>query len=980
MKPVHPGQILLEEFLQPRGLSQYRLAKEIQVPLRRINEIVLGRRGISPDTAVRLANYFGTAPDFWQNLQGQYEMGRAARDLPGKVGKGRAQSAPAPVSRRGAASFDVIVITAANEAQAEGYRAQVAWRRAHGFFSDDTEVLVVSDPGGRRVGSLGATLNVFRILAKSKADPFTNRRILICHSGGDSRRTPAYAAMGKAFTPLPCTTEDGRPLALFDLIARSAAALPERAGGQVLVLAGDVLLTFDTKDLDFSRPGLTGVAWFDTMARGSRHGVYVFDGAVKPGYALCRPVTGFLQKPSAAEATAAGAVDEHGRVAVDTGILSLDPELSRAMLAFAEHEAKWLETAPCLDIYEQFTFALLGRGEPRLTKIFAGTPFHVNVVPFCDFFHMGSSRELLAGIAEPSRTATAQGFANETLCEGEASKSTWRFNAVLEEAVKGRGGVIEGCWLKVPVTLGGRCILTGVPSDCTVPITLPKETGLVCLPIGETDWAAITYTLDDNFKTDGKWDAKLWKVGALDDVVAHALDVLAGRAGAKSSQAALGALIPQVNHARMLAVRTAIFREVNRIRVAEAVSRSYQAPTEPQAAAILKDQVVWVTSPVRIDLAGGWSDTPPICLEQGGAVVNAAVTLNGQYPIQAMAKLTDDYRIRVSSIDLGDSRTFTTAEEIQDHSDPHDWCAIPKAALVLAGLVPSEKGASLRPWLEKLGGGLDLTIFSALPKGSGMGTSSILGAAVLACLDCVLGVPYDPARLIRLTSILEQRMCTGGGWQDQIGGLLPGVKLIETVPGYDQTPTCSPLPFGGSKELGNEELGSKELGTRGGVGIGSKELGIRGGLAARCLLYFTGQKRMARNILNNVVDRYVSRAGDILEIVDGLKEGARQMAVALKKGDEEGFVAGVREYWELKKRIDPGSTNPAIEALLARVKKETLAVLLPSAGGGGFVFMVAKSAAAARRLRADLEANPPNAAARFFDFNVDTVGLKVTVL
>ena len=955
MKPVHPGKILLEEFLQPRSLSQYRLAKEIQVPLRRINEIVLGRRGISTDTAVRLADYFGTAADFWQNLQGQYEMGLAARDLP------KAQKAVAPTGRRRAGAFDVIVITAANEAQAEGYRAQVAWRRAHGFFSDDTEVLVVSDPGGRRVGSLGATLNVFRILAETKADPFANRRILICHSGGDSRRTPAYAAMGKAFTPLPCTTDDGRPLALFDLISRSAAALPERTGGQVLVLAGDVLLTFDTKDLDFSKSGLTGVAWFDTMARGSRHGVYVFDGEVKPGYALCRPVTGFLQKPSAAEATAAGAVDVHGRVAVDTGILSLDPELSRAMLAFAQKEAKWLETAPCLDIYEQFTFALLGRGEPRLAKIFKGTPFHVNVVPFCDFFHMGSSRELLAGISEPSRTATAQGFANGTLCEGEVPKSVCRFNAVLEAGVKGRGGMIEGCWLKAPVALGGRCILTGVPAECSVPINLPKETGLVCLPIGETDWTAVSYALDDNFKTDGKWDAKLWKVGALDDVVAHALDVLAGRVGAKASQHALGALIPQVNHVRMLAVRTAIFREVNRIRVAEAVSRSYQAPTAPQTAAILKDQVVWVTSPVRIDLAGGWSDTPPICLEQGGAVVNAAVTLNGQYPIQVMAKLADDFRIRVSSIDLGDSRTFTTAEEIQDHSDPHDWCAIPKAALVLAGLVPSERCVALRPWLEKLGGGLDLTIFSALPKGSGMGTSSILGAAVLACLDRVLGVPYDPARLIRLTSILEQRMCTGGGWQDQIGGLLPGVKLIETVPGYDQTPACRSLPFGGSKGLGNEELGTR-------------------GIEDRCLLYFTGQKRMARNILNNVVDRYVSRAGDILEIVDGLKTGARQMALALEKGDEEGFIIGVNEYWDLKKRIDPGSTNPAIEALLTRVKKETRAVLLPGAGGGGFIFMVAKSAAAARRLRADLESNPPNAAARFFDFAIDSVGLKVTVL
>lgn len=850
--------------------------------------------------------------------------------------------------------FDVIVVTAANEAQAAGYREQVAWRRARGFFPASTEVLVVADPGGRRVGSLGATLNVFRVLAAAgKGDPFAGRRILICHSGGDSRRTPAYAAMGKAFTPLPCRTEDGRPLTLFDLIVQNAETLPARADGQVLVLAGDVLLTFDARGVDFSRPGLTGVAWFAEAARGARHGVYVVDGAVKPGYTVCRRVAGFLQKPSAAEATAAGAMDANGCVAVDTGILSLDPALCRALLGFARRQARWLETAPCLDLYEQFAFALLGRGEPRLVSAFGETPFNVNVVPFCDFFHIGSSRELLAGVTEPSRTALAYAFANGACAAGAAPASAWRFNAVLEAPVKGRGGLIEGCWLKAPVSLGGRCVLTGVPADCSVPISLPKETGLVCMPVGERDWTAVAYRLDDNFKGDGKWDAKLWKVGALDAVVAHALDVLAGRAGAAASRHALGALIPRVNQARMLAARTAILREVSRVRIAEDVSRSYQMPAAPRAAAILRDQVVWVTTPVRIDLAGGWSDTPPICLEQGGTVVNMAVTLNGQYPVQAMAKLTDDLRIRVSSIDLGESRVFASADEIRDHADPRDWCAIPKAALVLSGIVPSEKGTALRPWLEALGGGLDLTIFSALPKGSGMGTSSILGAAVLACLDRVRGVAYSPERLIRLTSILEQRMCTGGGWQDQIGGLLPGVKLIETKPGCDQTPTCRPLPFasGGASPL-----------------------------AARCLLYFTGQKRMARNILNNVVDRYVSRAGDVLAVVDGLKRGARRMAAALEAQDAAAFAAGVREYWALKKRIDPGSTNPAIDALLARVEKETVAAVLPGAGGGGFVFMVARSAAAARRLRAALEADPPNAAARFFDFAVDPVGLKVTVL
>ncbi len=71
---VHPGEVLLEEFLVPVGLSQYRLAKDISVPPRRINEIVHGKRAVTADTALRLARYFGTTPRFWLNLQGQYDL------------------------------------------------------------------------------------------------------------------------------------------------------------------------------------------------------------------------------------------------------------------------------------------------------------------------------------------------------------------------------------------------------------------------------------------------------------------------------------------------------------------------------------------------------------------------------------------------------------------------------------------------------------------------------------------------------------------------------------------------------------------------------------------------------------------------------------------------------------------------------------------------------------------------------------------
>ena len=74
LPPIHPGEILLEEFLKPMGISQYRLAKDISVPPRRINEIVLGKRAITPDTALRLSRYFGLSERFWINMQARYDL------------------------------------------------------------------------------------------------------------------------------------------------------------------------------------------------------------------------------------------------------------------------------------------------------------------------------------------------------------------------------------------------------------------------------------------------------------------------------------------------------------------------------------------------------------------------------------------------------------------------------------------------------------------------------------------------------------------------------------------------------------------------------------------------------------------------------------------------------------------------------------------------------------------------------------------
>ena len=85
LRPIHPGEVLLEEFLKPMGLSQNRLALDIRVPARRINEIVHGKRRVTADTALRLARYFGTSPQFWLGLQMDYDLDLASDELAGRL-------------------------------------------------------------------------------------------------------------------------------------------------------------------------------------------------------------------------------------------------------------------------------------------------------------------------------------------------------------------------------------------------------------------------------------------------------------------------------------------------------------------------------------------------------------------------------------------------------------------------------------------------------------------------------------------------------------------------------------------------------------------------------------------------------------------------------------------------------------------------------------------------------------------------------
>ena len=701
------------------------------------------------------------------------------------------------------AAFDTIVITAADEAQATCFRLQ------SGDFAGTLarRVLVIPDPGGRPVGTLGSTVNVLRRVP-------CRGRTLICHCGGFSKRLPAYAASGKVFAPV-ARAEKG-VTTLFEVIVRNMARLELPRTG-ALVVCGDVAPDFDFGACDFSRPGVTGVAYLDTLQRGSRHGVYVPQAAKG-----LSEVRGFLQKPSPAESRRSGAAIR-GKVAVDTGILWLDAKTC-AKLARSGWNAG--------DLYSDFTAELL--------KGFAA--FHVNTVGRCAFFHIGSSRELL-------------------------------------QLLGGGREWVEGCGVpRSAMRLAGENIVTNVPADYGRPIVLGRGECLLCLPVGKGGWTEVRYGIDDNFKEDGKWETL-----------------------------GMGKLMKRVNSARLGAFRNGV-----------------------RTGADARPQEVTVERPLRIDLAGGWSDTPPICNEMGGCVLNAAVTIAKGNPVKVRVKRIRPAEVRVASVDLGRRGVLRSMAEIRDHSDPHDWQALVKSALAVTGYRLED-------------GGLSIVISADVPKGSGMGTSSILGSAVVEALGRIAGKAYSVDEVAALTLELEKEMRTGGGWEDQMGALVPGVKLLASRPGSRQRITWKRL------DPASEKAFAKYL-------------------ADHALLYFTGQKRMARNVLNGVVSYYRKNPCDIArEIVRRLKADAAKSFAAIRRRDWRTFTAAMNAYWVNKKALDPGSTNPMVESIIARIAPLIDAVTLCGAGGGGFMLIIACDRKSRGKIRAILETGSPVNAGRFYD-------------
>jgi galactokinase/mevalonate kinase-like predicted kinase len=921
-----------------------------------------------------------------------------------------------------------------------------------------------SDPKNTRIGSGGGTAWLLSE-HKRRSNNVTlkeylaaDKRILI-HSGGQSRRLPAYAPSGKVLVPVPIFRwSRGQSLdqTLLDLQIPFYEKIMDISGkGQnTLIASGDVLIL--VPEIPFELP-VADVVCFGIWVEphlASHHGVF-FTTRSKP-----QDLDFMLQKPD--HATIERLAGTHLYL-MDIGIWILSDRAVKLLMikcGWNESESrKWIPSF--CDLYSTFG-TCLGKNPSETDHEISQLSASIIPLNNGEFYHYGTSRELITSTEKIQNRIRDQ-------------RNIWHYRIKPDPSLFVQNASTDISWnpyhhniwienSHVPSSwkLFNDHVVTGVPEN-SWDLTLNPGICLDIIPVGVNEYCIRPYGMDDSFKgriqdTNTIWMGQPFRKwleirgitmteAGLDesidiqnaplfplvskgmmsagfiqwmmypDVVQDhknqwvaserlSADQIAGRANLnrlfeqrrlfrKQNLKALSAnyklsvfyqtnlkhaaleyahenldlpdLLPESEPA-MLRFRDHMFRsevlrlkgldggeeEANAFKVLQASITNTLVHRSVPSLNIFSDQIVWGRSPARLDLAGGWSDTPPYCLQNGGSVLNVAVELNGQPPIQTFIRLCSEKKITLRSIDNGDSEVISSFDDLKTFLQVGSVFSIPKAALCLSGFHPDFCGVhykSLEAQLNEFGGGFEISLLAAIPKGSGLGTSSILAATVLGSLSDFCALNWDHQAICHRTLILEQLLTTGGGWQDQYGGILPGVKLLESEPGTQEKMSVRWMP---------------------------DRLFTHAEFKDSWLLYYTGITRVAKNILAEIVRGMFLNEGHRLRIVDEIKQHAYHLAEAIQRSDFTFTGKMIAYSWKLNKALDSGTNTPEVQHIINQIEDYTIGLKLAGAGGGGYMIICTKDPEAAAKIYSILTLNPSNSRARFVKMDLSQTGFQAS--
>lgn len=919
-----------------------------------------------------------------------------------------------------------------------------------------------SDPKNSKVGSGGGSAHLLwsAYEASGFEGPFTlwlkEKKRLLIHSGGESRRLPAYAPYGKSLLPMPVFRwSKGQHLdqKLLDFQAPFYEKILQNAPDTYSTLIGSGDVMFISSDRFNKLPEadvlLFGVWVDDSIA--SRHGVFFSRRDRLDQLSFVR------QKPAMKELRE---LSQDYFYLMDSGIVLMNRKSTLKLML----KAGWEEKSQSFsgggpgyyDLYKDMLTAFgdePSSRDPELAKL------SVKVVPLHEgeFYHFGSNSDMIDSTLRLQNRIIDQRL--KYARESDHHPSIFQQNAEVKLDLDKQNHHIwiENSYVPQSWKLNHHHILTGIPLN-TWELELPDHICLDFVPLLGEEYCMRIYGYHDDFRASmdagAIWmnqDPKQWldqrdlsagsagldnnksiyelplfpvgNMKKLEKILQEMLGIRPGgskwdsasRLSAKelSERARVSKTYRQreelklqslpklaANHPKSifyfldlertsgeyresglelpleLSPKEPVIKRINdsMFRARVLGNREHSVHYEKQAFGMLRqemietlkaeplepfrnildDQILWGRSPVRLDLAGGWTDTPPYCIMEGGKVVNLSVELNGQLPLQVYARPLEEPKIVLRSIDLGVKTEMNSFEELNSYNLLGDGFSIPKAALVLSGFGPMfsrKKYANLRSQLLAFGCGIEMSLLSAIPKGSGLGTSSNLAATVLGTLNDFCALGWDKHTIAYRTLILEQMLTTGGGWQDQFGGIFEGVKLLETEAGIRQNPNILWLP---------------------------DQLFTNGETREMMLLYYTGVTRVAHDILGEIVKGMFLNSSSHLEIFSEMKTHARETFDNILANNYQGLAEKVAISWALNQRLDGGTNPPVIREIIEQIDDFLLGYKLLGAGGGGYLLMLAKSAESALRAKQKLESYPPNARARFVDFTVSKTGFQVS--
>jgi len=939
------------------------------------------------------------------------------------------------------ARWDYIILTASNKQQADGFLAQIEERKKSNFLPPKTKFAVVPDPEGKRVGSGGATLGVLKYIAEDCGGDFSHLRILVIHSGGDSKRVPQYSAVGKLFSPVPHKLPNGRSSTLFDEFLIAMSSVPARISEGMVLLSGDVLLLFNPLQIDFQGRGAAAISFKEDVETGKNHGVFLRgeNGEVKR----------FLHKQTVESLTSCGAVNEQGCVDIDTGAVIFSYDILKSLFSLISTNGKvdevkyenMVNETVRLSLYGDFLYPLAE--ESTLENFYnekpegeftvelkqarelvweALRPYRMKLLRMAPakFIHFGTTKEILHLMSEEIKNYKDLGWDKDV--SSSLNGNAAGYNSVLTENAE----IGENCYLEVSYVhgqakIGKNVVLSYIDiSDENVPDNvvlhgLKQKDGKFAVRIYgvndnpkdslESGCTFLGKSLEDFMKNNNIDISKLWKgeshtlweaeLYPVCDTIQEALkaslnvyDMVMGKgnkdAWLSSDRKSLFSGFNEADHEAIIKWNSRMQELVRMEELLNAICEGVPATVAAEnfgSDALTAIQKEWLDNfikksdysavmrihyylgkalgayegdkhvvecfkciqeaildsvleglkyndkcsivcdrhsvklPLRVNFGGGWSDTPPYCNENGGTVLNASVLLNGEKPVEVILEKIEEKKIIFNSCDMGVHGEFDKIEPLQQTGDPYDSFALQKAALLACGILPT-KGGNLEDILTRLGGGFIMrSEVTGVPKGSGLGTSSILSGACVKAIFDFMGIGYTENELYSHVLCMEQIMSTGGGWQDQVGGLTNGIKYNTSKPGLKQEIKVEHVSVSG------ETL--KEL-------------------SDRFALIYTGQRRLARNILRDVVGRYIGNEHDSLYALNEIQRVAAIMRFELERGNVDAFAELLDYQWELSKKIDAGSTNTLIDQIFASVDDMIAGRLVCGAGGGGFLQVILK--------------------------------------